>query len=42
MMEMLAHMSDCPEKVQIGVECVEATLHLFEERFKLLVRTGTP
>jgi chromosome segregation ATPase len=38
--EKISHMEDGPEKAQIGIQCLHATLHLFEERFKLLAQRG--
>lgn len=38
--EKITHMEDGPEKARIGIQCLHATLHLFEERFKLLAQRG--
>jgi hypothetical protein len=38
--EKISHMEDGPEKAEIGIQCLHATLHLFEERFKLLAQHG--
>lgn len=33
-------MEDGPDKDLMGIQCIQATLRLFEERFKLLVQRG--
>jgi hypothetical protein len=38
--EKISDMEDGPEKAQIGIQCLHATLHLFEGRFKLLAQSG--
>jgi len=38
--ETVIDMEDGPEKAQIGIQCLHTTLHLFEERFKLLALNG--
>ena len=35
--EKLELMTDCPEKVQLRIQCVEATLHFLEGRFRRLL-----
>jgi len=38
--EKISHMEEGPERAQIEIQCLHATLHLFEESFKLLARRG--